>query len=121
MEVQDGHWELVCNLPVVCGWAQLHQNTKDKVKMFKLMFSPTFFLIRMEKSYTCLLKEGAEHTMVNGGKRAALTPCVTTACTAGLPFLAHSPGHPFRSQQQWYLAMIYLGTSFHIHPPGFMQ
>lgn len=30
--------------------------------------------------------------MVNGGRSAALTPCVTTACTAGLPFLAHSPG-----------------------------
>lgn len=43
MEIQDGHWELVCNLPVVVGWAQLHQNTKDKVKMFKLMFSPFFF------------------------------------------------------------------------------
>lgn len=30
--------------------------------------------------------------MVNEGRPAALTSCVTTACTAVRPFLAHSPG-----------------------------
>lgn len=53
---------------------------------------PNFFLQMMEQCCTCLLKESAEHGLVNEGRHAALAPGMATACPAGLPFLAHSPG-----------------------------